>query len=111
MAKKQKDKLKPFLKFLDNAVIKKIGSHPLKTVDDFLKLPAIAFNFLRDVDVRLIYDLFNIEQIYEFQLLDQESPFEELYKSEPKKKSKIEEILTIDTEIEDKIKKATTISR
>ena len=109
MAKKQKSKLQPFLKFLDKSVIKKLGS-PLKTVDDFLKLPAMAFNFLKEVDVKLIYEMFNVSQIYEFQILDQESPFEVLYKSDPKQKAKIEEILSIDTEIEEKIKKATIIS-
>ncbi|MFX1276920.1 MAG: ADP-ribosylation factor-like protein, partial [Promethearchaeota archaeon] len=109
MAKKQKSKIEPFLKFLDKTVVKKVGN-PLKNVDDFLKLPALAFNFLKDVDVKLIHDLFNVSQIYEFQILDQESPFERLYKSDPKKKAKIEEVLLIDTEIEEKIKKATIIS-
>ncbi len=109
MAKKQKSKIQPFLKFIDKSVIKKLAS-PLKTVDDFLKLPALAFNFLKDVDVKLIYDMFEVSQIYEFQILDQDSPFEVLYKTDPKQKAKIEEILSIDTEIEEKIKKATIIS-
>ncbi|MFX1236882.1 MAG: ADP-ribosylation factor-like protein [Promethearchaeota archaeon] len=110
MAKKEKDKLKLISKFLDKNTIKNFRSTPIRVMDDILELPASAFNFLKDVDVKLIKELFNITQIHEFQYLDQESPFEELYKSDPKKKNKIEEILLIDTEIEEKIKKATIIS-
>ncbi|MBN1802503.1 MAG: GTP-binding protein [Candidatus Lokiarchaeota archaeon] len=110
MAKKEKDKLKLISKFLDKSTIKNFRSEPIKEMEDILELPAACFNFLKDVDVKLIKELFNITQIHEFQYLDQESPFEELYKTDPKKKKKIEEILLIDTEIEEKIKKATIIS-
>ena len=110
MAKKDKDKIKIFSKFLDKNIVKKFRSSSIKTIEDVLELPAQAFKFLQEVDAKLIKELFNITQIREFQDLDQDSPFEMLYKSDPKKKAKIEEILIIDTEIEEKIKKATIIS-
>jgi len=110
MAKKEKDKIKIINKFLDKSIVKKFKSSSIKTIEDILELPAIAFKFLKEVDAKLIKELFNITQIREFKLLDQDSPFEMLYKSDPKKKAKIEEILIIDTEIEEKIKKATIIS-
>ena len=90
MAKKNIKSFKIFLKFLDKSVVKKFRSSSIKTVEDILELPAQAFKFLKEIDAKLIKELFNITQIREFQTLDQDSPFELLYKSDPKKKAKIE---------------------
>jgi len=110
VAKKEKDKIKIFQKFLDKSVVKKFKSGPIKTIDDILELPALAFKFFREVDVKLIHNLYNITQIKEFRYLDQDSPFEIISKSDRKKRAQIKELLTIDTEIEEKIKKAIIIS-
>ena len=110
MPKNEKDKIKIFLKFLDKSVVKKFKSGSIKTIDDILDLPALAFKFLRAVDVKLISNFYNITQIKEFRYLDQDAPFELIGRSDKKKRGQIKELLTIDTEIEEKIKKAIIIS-
>lgn len=110
MVKREKEKIKILAKFLDKSVVKKYKSGNIKTIDDILDLPALAFNFLREVDIKLIRNLYNISQIKEFRYLDQDAPFEIISKSDRKKRAQIKELLTIDTDIEEKIKKAIIIS-
>jgi len=106
MPKEQSEKIKLITKFLDKTQV--IGK--LNTIDDIINLPISAFNFLNEADVELISNLFQISTIGQFIILDPSQPFSILYK-DAKTKRKYDHILQTDLEIEDKLKKAVTISR
>jgi len=106
MPKEQSEKIKLITKFLDKTQV--IGK--LNTIDDIINLPISAFNFLNEADVELISNLFHISTIGQFTILDPSQPFNILYK-DAKTKRKFDHILQTDLEIEDKLKKAATISR
>lgn len=108
MPKGQSEKIKLISKFLDKAKV--INFDKLDSIEDVINFPISNFNFLNDADVDLISRLFKINSIGQFTSLDPEKPFEILYKDN-KTKKKIEHILQTDLEIEDKVKKAVTISK
>jgi len=108
MPKGQSEKIKLISKFLDKTKV--INFDKLDSVEDVINFPISNYNFLNDADVDLISRLFKINSIGQFASLDPEKPFEILYKDN-KTKKKIEHILQTDLEIEDKVKKAVTISK
>ncbi|MFX0017582.1 MAG: ADP-ribosylation factor-like protein [Promethearchaeota archaeon] len=108
MPKGQSEKIKLISKFLDKTKV--INFDKLDSIEDVINFPISNFNFLNDADVDLISRLFKINSIGQFASLDPEKPFEVLYKDN-KTKKKIEHILQTDLEIEDKVKKAVTISK
>ncbi|MGB5909622.1 MAG: ADP-ribosylation factor-like protein [Promethearchaeia archaeon] len=108
MPKGQSEKIKLISKFLDKTKV--INFDKLDSIEDVINFPISNFNFLSDADVDLISRLFKINSIGQFAPLDPEKPFEILYKDN-KTKKKIEHILQTDLEIEDKVKKAVTISK
>ncbi|MFX1358759.1 MAG: ADP-ribosylation factor-like protein [Promethearchaeota archaeon] len=108
MPKGQSEKIKLISKFLDKTKV--INFDKLDSIEDVINFPISNFNFLNDADVDLISRLFKINSIGQFASLDPENPFEVLYKDN-KTKKKIEHILQTDLEIEDKVKKAVTISK
>ncbi|MFX1586806.1 MAG: ADP-ribosylation factor-like protein [Promethearchaeota archaeon] len=108
MPKGQSEKIKLISKFLDKNKV--INFDKLDSIEDVINFPISYFNFLSDADVDLISRLFKINSIGQFASLDPENPFEVLYKDN-KTKKKIEHILQTDLEIEDKVKKAVTISK
>ncbi|MHA1104113.1 MAG: ADP-ribosylation factor-like protein [Promethearchaeota archaeon] len=93
-------------KFLDKSKI--INVKKLK-LNDIANLPTSNFKFLTDADASLFIKLFKISTIGQFAELDPEEPFSILYDDE-KSQRKIEHILQTDLEIEEKLKKAVTIS-
>ncbi|MHA1671794.1 MAG: ADP-ribosylation factor-like protein [Promethearchaeota archaeon] len=93
-------------KFLDKSKI--INVKKLK-LEDIANLPTSNFKFLTDADASLFLKLFKISTIRQFAELDPEEPFSILYENEETQK-KIEHILQADLEIEEKLKKAVTIS-
>lgn len=93
-------------KFLDTSKI--INVKKLK-LEDIANLPTTNFKFLTDADASLFLKLFKISSIRQFAELDPEEPFSILYKDEESQR-KIEHILQTDLEIEEKLKKAVTIS-
>ncbi|MFX1492990.1 MAG: ADP-ribosylation factor-like protein [Promethearchaeota archaeon] len=108
MPKGQSEKIKLISKFLDKSKV--INFDKLDSIEDVINFHISNFNFLNDADVDLISRLFKINSIGQFASLDPEKPFEILYKDN-KTKKKIEHILQTDLEIEDKVKKAVTISK
>ncbi|MFX0025078.1 MAG: ADP-ribosylation factor-like protein [Candidatus Hermodarchaeota archaeon] len=108
MPKGQSEKIKLISKFLDKTKV--INFDKLDSIEDVINFPISNFNFLSEADVDLISRLFKINSISQFSSLDPEKPFEILYKDN-KTKKKIEHILQTDLEIEDKVKKAVTISK
>ncbi len=108
MPKGQSEKIKLISKFLDKTKV--INFDKLDSIEDVITFPISNFNFLSDADVDLISRLFKINSIGQFTSLDPEKPFEILYKDN-KTRKKIEHILQTDLEIEDKVKKAVTISK
>ena len=93
-------------KFLNKSKI--INVKKLK-LNDIANLPTSNFKFFTDADASLFLKLFKISTIGQFAELDPEEPFSILYDNE-KSQRKIEHILQADPEIEEKLKKAVTIS-
>lgn len=108
MPKEQREKIRLISKFLDKSKI--INFDKLESIEEVINFPISFFNFLSEADVDLINELFQINTIGQFSTLDPEKPFEILYK-DSKTKKKIEHILQTDLEIEEKVKKAVTISK
>ena len=109
MPRKQPDKIKLLSKFLDENSIEDFEN--LNDIDEIIELPVNAFKFFKDVDVKLLNQLFAIYKIGQFAYLDIENPFDDLCKYDKSKEAKVKEVLQIDPELEDKIKKAITIAR
>jgi small GTP-binding protein len=108
MPKQQNERIKLISKFLDKTQV--VNFDKLNSIDDIIELPISSFNFLNDADAILISDLFQINNIGQFNSLDPSQPFEVLYEDK-KNKKKIEHLLQTDLEIEDKLIKAVTISK
>jgi len=108
MPKRQSDKIKLITKFLDAKSVPNLKK--IYTVDEILKLPASAYKFLTQADAKLFRDQFKIKTIRDFTTFDSDHPFDMLYKDE-KRKLEIEHILQADPELEEKLKKAVTISQ
>jgi len=106
MPKKTYDKIELIAKFLDP----NINLEAIEDINDIIKLPASTFKFLEESDVLLIKELFNITKIGQFSILDQDHPFDFLIKKSEKKRREIEQVLQIDRSIDEKIKKAITLS-
>ncbi|MHA1293466.1 MAG: ADP-ribosylation factor-like protein [Promethearchaeota archaeon] len=104
--KKEATKLNLILKFLNSD---KVDINKIKDMDDILKLSISSFNFLKEQDIGLITELFNIKNIGEFAILNEESPFRELLETKSMK-VKVKKILEKDPDFENRIKKAITIS-
>ena len=109
MPKKESDKLRLISKFLNKESFEKFDS--LSNIDEIINLPITAFKFFKEADAKLLDSLFSIKNIGQFAYIDQYKPFEDLCKYDKSKKAKIDEILQINPDIEDKLKKAITISR
>ncbi|MHA1526902.1 MAG: ADP-ribosylation factor-like protein [Promethearchaeota archaeon] len=111
--------IKIFSKFLDPKVsnIKK-----LKKIEDILELPIYAYNFLNDEDVKILQEVFEVYNIKDVSKLNKEGLFDSLFDhekaDESQKNSAIREDLNVKIEelkekfpsLEDKLKKAITIS-
>lgn len=108
MPKGQNERIKLIAKFLDKSQV--INFDKLSSIDDIINLPILTFKVLNEADVDLIYDLFKISTIGQLVSLDSEQPFAKLLKNKVMKK-KVQHILQADLEIEEKLKKAVTISR
>ena len=111
--------IKIFSKFLDPKVsnIKK-----LKKIDDILDLPIYAYNFLNNEEVKILQEVFEVYNIKDVSKLNKEELFGSLFdleKSDESQKNsairkdlnvKIEELKEKFPSLEDKLKKAITIS-
>jgi small GTP-binding protein len=107
MPKQQNERIKLISKFLDKSQVPNFEK--LNSIDDIINLPLYSFNFLNESDAALISGLFQITKIGELNSFDPTHPFESLL-NDKKNKKKIEHLLQTDTEIEDKIRRAVTIS-
>ncbi|TFG24425.1 MAG: hypothetical protein EU529_04460 [Promethearchaeota archaeon] len=106
MSKKLSSKLDLISKFLNPKTVK---LDKLKDIESVFKLPLSAYKFLEERDVENIQKIFRISKIKDFTKLNQEDPFKELFKSD-ETKSLVKNILKAKPELEEKIKKAITIT-
>jgi len=111
--------IKIFSKFLDPKVsnIKKI-----KKIEDILELPIYAYNFLNDEEVKILQEVFEVYTIKDVSKLIKGELFDSLFDHEESDESqkssatredlnvKIEELKEKFPSLEDKLKKAITIS-
>ncbi|MFX1356074.1 MAG: ADP-ribosylation factor-like protein [Promethearchaeota archaeon] len=108
MPKKQSNKIDLIAKFLDKEKV--INFDNLSDIEEILNLSSSSFKFLTDADADLFLDLFKISTIGQFASLDPEEAFQSLY-TDTKTRDKIEHLLQTDYELEEKLKKAVTISK
>ncbi|MFX1587297.1 MAG: ADP-ribosylation factor-like protein [Promethearchaeota archaeon] len=108
MPKKQSNKIDLIAKFLDKEKV--INFDNLSDIEEILNLSSSSFKFLTDADADLFLDLFKISTIGQFASLDPEEAFQSLY-TDRKTRDKIEHLLQTDYELEEKLKKAVTISK
>ncbi|MFW9937834.1 MAG: ADP-ribosylation factor-like protein [Candidatus Thorarchaeota archaeon] len=108
MPKKQSNKIDLIAKFLDKEKV--INFDNLSDIEEILNLSSSSFKFLTDSDADLFLDLFKISTIGQFASLDPEEAFQSLY-TDTKTRDKIEHLLQTDYELEEKLKKAVTISK
>ncbi|TFG12591.1 MAG: hypothetical protein EU535_06005 [Promethearchaeota archaeon] len=106
MSNKLPGKLDLISKFLDP---KTVELDKLKGIESVLKLPISAYKFLEEKDVENIQKIFKISKIKDFTKLNKEDPFKELFESD-ETKSLVMNILKTKPELEEKIKKAITIT-
>lgn len=104
ISKKVSNKINLIIKFLNTDYV---DFSALKSINDLLNLPIESLKNLTKSDVALIKNLFKVEKVGEFGVLNQEDPFEELKKENS---IKIDQILQADPYIEEKVKSAITIS-
>ncbi len=104
MPKKSEAKKNLISRFLDQ---EQVDIKTLKKVDEILELPSETFNFLNSEDAKLINEVFEVKDIGDFSLLDEQDPFKDKEKAE---RQKIKDYLEKNPEFEEKVKKAITIS-
>ena len=101
--------------------LKSVKVNKLEKIDDILKLPILSYKFIEKEESTIIKNLFEISKIKEILRLDKENPFETLTKIEESEseasleltenlKEKIEELKLKYPTLENKLKKAITIS-
>ena len=93
-------------KFLDPEVV---DFQSLKKIRDVLALPLSSFKFIDESQAKIIKSLFKIENIEQINVVDIEEPFKKLLRSKTTK-TKVNKILKDDPELEEKLKKAISIS-
>ncbi|MFX0059084.1 MAG: ADP-ribosylation factor-like protein [Candidatus Hodarchaeota archaeon] len=108
MPKKQNEKIELIAKFLDKKKV--INFDNLNDIEEIVNLPSASFKFLSDADADLFLDLFKVSTIGQFASLDPENAFLNLY-TDTATRDKIEHLLQTDYELEEKLKKAITISK
>jgi len=108
MPKKQSNKIDLIAKFLDKEKV--INFDNLTDLEEILNLSSSSFKFLTDPDADLFLELFKISTIGQFASLDPEEAFKNLY-TDTATRDRIEHLLQTDYELEEKLKKAVTISK
>jgi small GTP-binding protein len=108
MPKKQSNKINIIAKFLNKDKV--INFDNLTDVEEILNLSSSSFKFLTDADADLFLELFKISTIGQFASLDPEEAFKNLY-TDTETQDRIEHLLQTDYELEEKLKKAVTISK
>lgn len=108
MPKKQSNKIDLIAKFLDKEKV--INFDNLTDLEEILNLSSSSFKFLTDADADLFLELFKISTIGQFASLDPEEAFKSLY-TDTATRDRIEHLLQTDYELEEKLKKAVTISK
>jgi small GTP-binding protein len=103
-------------KFFD---LKSVKVNKLTKIDDILKLPILSYKFIEKEESIIIKNLFEVSKIKEIMQLDKDNPFESLTKIEESEasleltenlKEKIEKLKEKYPTLENKLKKAITIS-
>ncbi len=103
-------------KFLD---LKSVKINKIEKIEDILKLPILSFKFIGKEESTIIKNLFEVSKIREISKLNKENPFETLTKIEESEegleltedlKGKIEELKVKYPDLENRLKKAITIS-
>lgn len=116
MSSETSEIIKVITKFLDD---KSVKIEKLEKIDDILKLPIQSYKFIDKEESTIIKDLFEISKINELLNLDKEDPFQNLTPLEETEESieltenlkkKIEELKKKYPTLENKLKKAVTIS-
>ena len=106
MSKKFSDKFALISQFLDPEVV---DFRSLKKIRDILALPLSSFKFIDESQAKIINSLFKIESIEKINVVDIEEPFKKLLKSK-RTKTKVNQILKNNPELEETLKKAISIS-
>ncbi|MFX1480867.1 MAG: ADP-ribosylation factor-like protein [Promethearchaeota archaeon] len=116
MSSETSEIIKVIAKFLDDQLVK---IEKLEKIEDILKLPIQSYKFMDKEDSTIIKDLFEVSKINELLKLDKEDPFQNLTPLEETEESieltenlkkKIEELKKKYPTLENKLKKAVTIS-
>jgi len=105
MSKKITAKMALISRFLDTD---SVDISKLK-VKDVLKLPISSLKHLEGIDIDVIEEIFKLTKISDFTKIDQNNPFKKFSRNK-QIKAKINKILKIEPEFEDRLKKCINIS-